>query len=96
MKVKLPSPEGKVITMSVDKKIAQKCYEYSLRSMRGTYMVATRGEPDIEIDPIPYMDRRPRPVRVVREIEINGKKFKLEASLYKELRKNYISDFKEH
>jgi len=27
MKVKLPSPQGKVIIMNVDQKIARKCYE---------------------------------------------------------------------
>jgi len=55
MKVKLPSPEGKVIIMKVDQNIARKCYESSLRNKRGTYMVATtHGEPAIEINHVPH------------------------------------------
>lgn len=62
-KVKLPLLEGKVITLKVDKKIAQKCYESSLRNRRGMYMVATtHGVPDIEINLVPDTERRPGPV----------------------------------
>ena len=45
LKLKLPSPEGKVITMRVDKKVARKCYENSLRSRRGTYTITSRWNP---------------------------------------------------
>jgi len=39
MKVKLPSPEEKVITLRVDQKVVCKCYGSSLRSRRDTYMI---------------------------------------------------------
>ena len=39
MKMKLPSTEGKVITMKTDQKMARKCYESSLKNRRGTYTV---------------------------------------------------------
>ena len=75
--LKLSSPEGKVITNKVDQKIAQKCYENSLRSRRGMYTITTRmGCP---------MERHPEPARELREVEINDKKLKLNASLHEEL-----------
>jgi len=58
MKLKLPSLEGKLITMKVDQKMAHKCYENSLRNRRGTYTIITetRG-PGLEIEADPCNER---------------------------------------
>jgi len=62
MKLKLPSPEGKVITMRVDPKVACKCYKNSLRSRKGTYTIRTRlGRPDVDIEHPQFEERRPEP-----------------------------------
>jgi len=59
MKVKLPLPEGKVITMKLDHNIAHKCYENNLRSRRDMYMISThREELYIKINLVPHDERR--------------------------------------
>jgi len=51
-------------------------------------MVATTcEEPDIEINLVLYGERQPEPIGEVREIEINGKKFKLGVALPEEVEK---------
>ena len=40
MKMKLPAPEGGVITIMSDKKMTKKCNESSLKNRRGTYAIA--------------------------------------------------------
>jgi len=42
MKMKLPSLEGMVITIKSDKKEAKKCYENSVKTKRGVYVVTTQ------------------------------------------------------
>ena len=86
MKLKLPSPEGRVITMKLDQKMARKCYENNLRNRRGTYKIITQmGGLGVEIEIDPCNERRLKPTREVQELEINSKKFKLGASLRKDL-----------
>jgi len=46
MKMKLPTPKEKMITMKVDQKMTWKCYESSLKNRGGTYAITTQsGEP---------------------------------------------------
>jgi len=72
--------------MRMDQKVTRKCYENSLRGGRDMYATTTRlWRPGVEIEPSHYGERRPGPVEEVREVEINSKKFKLGASLHKEL-----------
>ena len=40
--MKLPSLEGMVITIKSDKKEAKKCYENSVKTKRGVYVVTTQ------------------------------------------------------
>jgi len=42
MKMKLPDLGGKVITIKSDQKEAKRCYENSLKTKRGVFMVTTR------------------------------------------------------
>jgi len=70
--------------MRVDQKMARICYERRLKNHRGTYTITNQvGGPSLEADPCD--ERRPGPVGDVRELVINGKRFKLRASLCKEL-----------
>jgi len=85
MKMKLPSTDGKMITIKVDQKMAQKCYESSLKNCR-TYTVAIQHrelgwivEADIN------NERQPGTTEETREKVIKGKKFKLGTSLCKEV-----------
>jgi len=42
MKIKFPNLGGKVITIKSDKKEAKRCYENSLKTKRGVFMVTTK------------------------------------------------------
>ena len=83
LKLKLPSPERKIITMKVDQKIARKCYENSLRSRRGTYMITTRAK-QVGID-FDY-GRHLESIRYISEVHINERIFKMGAALHEELK----------
>jgi len=52
MKMKLPDLAGKVITIKSDQKEAKRCYENSLKTKRGVFMVTTRP---------PYTKEVPKP-----------------------------------
>ena len=86
MKMKLPSLEGKVITIRVDQKMAWKCYESNLKSRMGTYTITTQlRESGWVVEADLYDERWLKPIGEIRELGINGKRFKLGASLCKEL-----------
>jgi len=73
MKLKLPSPEGKVITMRVDLKVVHKFYKDILRSRKGMYTITTQlVRPNIEIKHPSSRERHPEPAGEVQELE-NGK-----------------------
>jgi len=94
MKMKFPSPEGKIITMKVHQKMACKCYENSLRNRKGTYTIITQmGGPILEVEADPHEERQPGPAGEVWELEVNGKKFKPRASLCKELKDKIVEVF---
>jgi len=85
LKMKFPT-EGKVVTMKVDQKTAQKCYEKSLRTRRDTYSItqvpnsASRSES--ELDPKPPTDQGPQPIGELKEVEIiPGKNIRMGADL---------------
>ena len=85
MKMKLPSLEGTVITIKSDQKEAKKCYENSLKTKRGVFVVTTQppreeGVTRAEI----ARERRPEPTGDVMEREIGGKMFNLGKSLSQE------------
>jgi len=85
MKMKLPSLEGMVITIKSDQKEAKKCYENSLKTKRGVFVVTTQppreeGATKAEI----AREWQPEPAEDVLEREIGGKKFKLGKSLGQE------------
>jgi len=84
--MKLPSSKGGVITIKSNKKMAQKFYKSSLKNRRGTYAITVQaGEPEWMAEVEVVNDKRPGPAREVEEREINGKKFKFDTSLGKEL-----------
>ena len=85
MKMKLPSLKGTVITIKSDQKEAKKCYENSLKTKRGVFVVTTQppreeGVTRAEI----ARERRPEPVEDVMEREIGGRMFKLGGTLSQE------------
>ena len=87
MKMKLPDLGGKVITIKSDQKEDKRCYEKSLKTKRGVFMVTTRA-PSKEVVAPPEIvraeiarERRPEPTGKVLEREIGGKTFKLGKSL---------------
>ena len=85
MKMKLPSLEGTVITIKSDQKEAKKCYENSLKTKIGVFVVTTQplreeGVTRVEI----ARESRPEPTDEVLEREISGKRFKLGKSLGQE------------
>ena len=85
MKMKLPSLEGTVITFKSDKQEAKKCYENSLKTKKGVFVVTSQppreeGVTRAEI----ARERRPEPAEDVLEREIGGKMFKLGKSLGQE------------
>jgi len=80
--MKLPSLKGTVITIKSDQKEAKKCYENSLKTKRGVFVVTPQppreeGVTRAEI----ARERWPKPAEDVLEREIGGKKFKLGKSL---------------
>jgi len=92
MKMKLPSPEGGVITKNSDQKTIRKCYKSSLKNRRGTYAITIQaGEPGWIAEVEAINERRPGLAGEVREREVKEKKFKLDTSLEKEL-KDKITD----
>jgi len=85
MKIKLPSLKGLVITIKSDQKEAKKCYENSLKTKKGAFVVTTQppreeGVTRTEI----ARERRLEPAEDVLEREIGRKKFKLGKSLGQE------------
>ena len=78
MKMKLPDLGGKVITIKLDQKEAKRCYENSLKTKRGVFMVTTRA-PSVEGVAFAEItrERRPELAGEVLEREIGGKTFKL-------------------
>jgi len=87
MKMKLPNLGGKVITIKLDQKEAKRCYENSLKTKRGVFMVTIRapsleGVTHAEITRAEIArERRPEPAGDVLKREIGGKMFKLGKSL---------------
>jgi len=81
MKMKLPDLGGKV-TIKSDQKEAKRCYENSLKTKIGVFMVTTRAPSEERIAPAEIaQERRPEPAGEVLEREIKGKTFKLGKSL---------------
>jgi len=84
LKMKFPTDDGKVLTLSVNQEVARKCYEDSLRSRRKVaYSVSTT---EVVIDPkldprLVHSERRPQPVGEIKEIFIEGKKLRIEGDL---------------
>jgi len=95
MKLKLSDLSGKVIVIKSDQKEAKKCYENSLKTKRGVFMVVERPlmeEAPVEAIPMEEdhtgvsrtesaRERRPEPVENVVERQTSGKTFKLGRSL---------------
>ena len=87
MKMKMPDLGGKVITIKSDQKEAKRCYENSLKTKRGVFMVTTRApsEEGVALSKIASAkiarQRRPEPAGEVLETEIRGGMFKLGKSL---------------
>ena len=48
--MKFPDLRGKVITIKSDKKEAKRCYENSLQTKRGVFMVSTRAPSEEGVD----------------------------------------------
>jgi len=86
MKMKLPSPEGGVITIKSNQKTTRKSYESSLKNRRRTYVITVQAEEPGWIAEAEVINERwSGPTGEVQEREIKGKKFKLDTSLGKEL-----------
>jgi len=66
IKMKLPDLAGKVITIKSDQKEAKRCYENSLKTKRGVFMVTTRPPYTKEV-PLPEVSRT-KPALTVAEI----------------------------
>jgi len=87
MKMKLPDLGGKVITIMSDQKEVKRCYENSLKTKIGVFMVTTRAPSEEGVAPAKIAraeiarERRPEPAGEVLEREIGGKTFKLGKSL---------------
>ena len=67
MKMKLPDLSGKVIVIKSDPEEARKCYENSLKTKRGVFMVLRRlpvSDTPMEVEPLKR--RRPRSRRLLR------------------------------
>jgi len=81
MKMKLPDLSGKVIVIKSDQQEAKRCYENSLKTKRGIFMVVER--PPIEDDSAGVSraenarERRPEPVGNIVERQIGGRMLKL-------------------
>ena len=85
--MKLPDLGGKVITIMSDQKEVKRCYENSLKTKIGVFMVTTRAPSEEGVAPAKIAraeiarERRPEPAGEVLEREIGGKTFKLGKSL---------------
>ena len=69
LKMKFPTDDGKVVTLSVNQEVARKCYEDSLRTRRKVaYSVSTTEVVvDLELDPrLVHSERRPQPVGEIK------------------------------
>jgi len=86
MKLKLPDLSGKVIVIKSDQQEDKKCYENSLKTKRGVFMVVEHPpmeEAPMEEDRVGVSrienarERRPEPAENVVERQIGGKTFKL-------------------
>jgi len=87
MKMKLPSPEARVITIKSNQKDARKCYESSLKNRRSYNAVTVSDEGNVvEVLEVELI-HQPRlgPTGDIQERVIKGKLFKLGASLGQEL-----------
>ncbi|XP_068486600.1 uncharacterized protein [Phaseolus vulgaris] len=91
--MKLPDLSRKVIVIKSDQQEAKRCYENSLKTKRGVFMVVER--PHMEEAPMEEdcvgmrraenaRERRPEPAENVVERQIGGKTFKLAESLDQE------------
>jgi len=87
MKMKLPDLSGKVITIKSDQQKAKKCYENSLKTKRGVFMVTER-PPSRDRDARAGIsrvesarERQPEPAGDIVERKIEGRTFKLGKSL---------------
>jgi len=97
MKMKLPNLGGKVITIKSDQKEAKRCYENSLRTKRGVFMVTTRapseeGTARAEI----ARERRPEPAGEVLKREIGGRTLKLGKSMSQEAQDQIVGVIAQH
>ena len=84
LKMKLPTDDGKVLTLSVNQEVAHKCYEDSLRSRRKVaYSVSTtKVVIDLELDPrLIHSERRPQHVGEIKEVLVEGKKLRIGGDL---------------
>ncbi|XP_068475622.1 uncharacterized protein [Phaseolus vulgaris] len=93
MKLKLPDLSGKVIVIKSDQQEAKNCYENSLKTKRGLFMVVERPpmeEAPMEEDRVGVSraenarERRPEPAENIVERKIGGKTYKLGKSLDQE------------
>jgi len=100
MKMKLLDLSGKVIVIKSDQQEAKKCYENSLKTKRGVFMVVQR--PPMEEAPMEEdcvgvaraenaRERRLEPAMNVVERQIGGKMFKLVKSLDQE-EQNWVAE----
>ena len=86
--MKLPDLSGKVITIKSDQQEAKRCYENSLKTKRGVFMVTERppsrdGDARTEISRAESAwERRPEPAGDIVERQIGGRTFKLGKLLY--------------
>ena len=82
MKMKLSSLGGTVITILSDHKEATMCYENSLKTKRGVFIVTTRAPSEEGVARLEVArERRPEPAGDILEREIGGRMFKLGKSL---------------
>jgi len=83
MNMKMP---GGVIVIKSDQKAARKCYENSLKGRKGVCMVTTQARgPEMTTQVEDTNERRPGPAGEVQEKKIEGKKFKLNSLLGREM-----------
>jgi len=87
MKMKLPDVGVRVVTIKLDQQEAKRCYENSLKTKRGVFMV-TEHPPNRDGDACTWISRaestwgrRPEPVGDVVERQIGGRTLKLGKSL---------------
>ena len=83
--MKLPSLEGTVITIKSDQKEAKKCYENSLKTKRGVFVVTTQPQREEGVTRAEIArERQPELAKDMLKREISGKKFRLGKSLGQE------------